>query len=290
MKTEKINNQGFTLIEILVGLVISVVLLMAIGVSFESQTKSQITQQQVDEMQQNVRAAMYILSEEIRLAGFDTSLDKEAEAGFVTAGPSRIRFTLDVRGDGDGCSDFTDVDADGNSIDISDGEANDSCEDITFGFSDEDDADGNGIADAGFAMLRRETCTDSDGDGDNDECSTLLPMADTIEAIRFVYGYDTDDDGVVDGWDVDADNDGDLDVSGAGLDEIIAVRVTLLARTKNLIRDFEDVSTYDLDGPDADVDIDGDGNGDGIYDPPDQTYRRRMLTTVIRCRNMGLSG
>ncbi len=62
--------RGFTLVELMITLVISTMIIASISVSYVAQQKSQVVQDQVIEMQQNLRAAMLFLSSEVRMAGY----------------------------------------------------------------------------------------------------------------------------------------------------------------------------------------------------------------------------
>jgi len=59
MRTIK-SNQGFTLVELMVSLVVAGVVLAGICSTFYSQHISYLNQEQIVSMQQNLRAAMYI--------------------------------------------------------------------------------------------------------------------------------------------------------------------------------------------------------------------------------------
>jgi prepilin-type N-terminal cleavage/methylation domain-containing protein len=80
MKT-KFNEKGITLIELLIALVISGIIVAAIYRLFVAQTRSYTVQDQVAEVQQNVRSAMEILVRDIRQAGLNN--DKPALIGGV---------------------------------------------------------------------------------------------------------------------------------------------------------------------------------------------------------------
>lgn len=64
------NRNGVTLIELLIALVISALLIAALYRTFTDQQKTYIVQEQVVDMQQNVRAAINRMMREIRMAGF----------------------------------------------------------------------------------------------------------------------------------------------------------------------------------------------------------------------------
>ena len=94
----KNNEQGFTLIEVVIGLAISLIL-MGVAVSiFNVQRKSYSLQEQVTEMQQNVRATMDMMVREIRMAGYDPT-----ESGFVGIGTNTttlLQILADLNGNG----------------------------------------------------------------------------------------------------------------------------------------------------------------------------------------------
>src|SRR5512136_1472898 len=64
------NTKGVTLIELLIALVISAILVGGIYRTFIHQQKSYATQEQVADMQQNVRVAINRMMREIRMTGF----------------------------------------------------------------------------------------------------------------------------------------------------------------------------------------------------------------------------
>ena len=76
------NKKGFTLIELLVAMAIASIVMAAIYSVYRVQTKQYRTQQMVVQMQQNMRAAMYLLEREIRMAGYSAA-DPRAPAGFL---------------------------------------------------------------------------------------------------------------------------------------------------------------------------------------------------------------
>lgn len=158
----KINNyNGFTLVEIMMTMAISGMIVAAMYAAYLSQQRTYLMQEQVAEMQQNIRAALDKISREIRMAGYDPT--GGAGAGITTASAGQISFTLDNNGDGDTA---------------------DSGERTDFGFSAAvgNDADRNGVPDTvtngvpdSLSLGRR-----SGGGG-------YLEIADNIQAIEFRY-------------------------------------------------------------------------------------------------------
>jgi len=99
--TLRTNFRGFTLVEILVALVVSSIVLSGIYSTYQTQQRSYVLQGEIARMQQNLRAAMYLISRELRMAGFNPS--GSSAAGFV-AGEwtnTSLRFTKDDNGDSD---------------------------------------------------------------------------------------------------------------------------------------------------------------------------------------------
>jgi len=90
------SEKGFTLVEIMVTLAIMAVVMAGVYLTFYSQQKSYTVQEQVAEMQQNLRGAMYLMSKEIKMAGCNPT--GQAQAGIVTAAADSISFTMDLWG------------------------------------------------------------------------------------------------------------------------------------------------------------------------------------------------
>jgi type IV pilus assembly protein PilW len=99
-KKERVNTRGFTMVELLVGMAVSLLAIGAIYSTFLNQHKSYLIQEEFAAMQQNIRNAMFHLQREIRMAGCDPT--GNAGAGITSAGASSISFTEDVRGDSAG--------------------------------------------------------------------------------------------------------------------------------------------------------------------------------------------
>ncbi len=95
---------GFTLVELMIVLTMFLVVLGAVYATYQSQQKTYLVQRQVANMQQNLRAGMYFLSQEIRMAGFDPGSSGRfglvsSFSGFPASGATcdadTIAFTLD---------------------------------------------------------------------------------------------------------------------------------------------------------------------------------------------------
>ena len=94
-----ISEKGFTLVELLAAMVPALLVLGAVTSTLIMQNRSHEQQAQIVEMQENVRAGMQMMTRELVMAGYDPT--RTIGAGIVSAGPSSIRFTMDLNGDGD---------------------------------------------------------------------------------------------------------------------------------------------------------------------------------------------
>jgi len=308
------NNLGFTLIELMIAMVIAGIVAAAIMMAFDSQQKTQVNQQLVVEMQQDARAALYLMQQDIRMAGYDEtwedgntdgiddnrlsdSKDNDCDgytdgsdpdeagnpfpdenndiAGIVLAGPNLIQIRQDENRDGTFCG------------------VNDL---ITYALANGPSVgtiDADGLADAGAMDLRR-----GDPNGGNFE-----PLAGSIQAIAFGYAFDDDGgapDGLVDTdaggniiWAFDSTADGLLDKQlDSNLDGVIdeadtpnnlvpTVPVTSIraVRIWILARTRSPLRDHWRAQTFA--------VGDKVI-ATDDNYERVLLTTTVNCRNLGL--
>lgn len=146
------NHRGFTLVELMVALAMSTILIMAVYAAYTIQQKSHYTQSQVVEIQQNIRAAMEMFSQDVRMATYDPG--GNAGANIPVANRSTLQVRMDLNDDGD----FADAN-----------------EDITYALSDDD---GTGVSTSGWGNLTRN---------DNNNTAPAAPVAENIHAIEFYY-------------------------------------------------------------------------------------------------------
>ena len=230
------KRSGFTLLEILVALVLTGLVSAAIYNVYISQNKSYAVQDRVAEMQQNMRAAMYMMKREIRMAGYDPSglgnvgfvtaladddPDKADNAKKATTDDNRVAFTIDDDKDG------------------------------TI-----DDADEERVA---YRLLGDELQRLSAG------ANSWHTLAQNIDALDFVYlgaGGPTDV----------------LDLSVDDPASIRSIQITLVARADFRDQSYTNSTVYTNQQGETILDMSA---------SPDN-FRRRLLTTQIRCRNLGL--
>ena len=94
---------GFSLVELLIAMAIGLVVLSAMYSVFTIQNKTFSKQEQIVEMQQNARAAMDMMSREIRMAGYDPcSVNSDADSSnnffSVTVDSTQLQIKADLDG------------------------------------------------------------------------------------------------------------------------------------------------------------------------------------------------
>jgi len=103
----KRKNMGFTLIELLVAMAVVSIVMAAVVSAYQLQVRGKNTQDALTDMNQAARAALEIMTYEIRTAGCDPELT--ADAGITVAAANQLDFTMDI---GDGASFEPDGDLD----------------------------------------------------------------------------------------------------------------------------------------------------------------------------------
>jgi type IV pilus assembly protein PilW len=325
------NTAGFTLIELLVAIALGLVILAGLFKTFKVQHDSYVIQDQVSAMQQNLRAAMYMITRDIQMAGYYTNFDRSARPGLDWNGDGTVGTgesgrplvfaindaptgTTEIR---PGTDVITIVKADYDPTDPKCGAASTVCRRLgQIGGS----ASGGGI-DLGswnlggykFGLLLKQDFTSADlfkvEGGAVSPVGSLMEnyssedfvfrtdiitykvkdvsgrpylqrrnlannngyqdIAENIENLQIRYLFK---DGIT--W----TNDPTIDPSGKAQQpkDIRAVEVLLVARTAFAQRGYRDTSSITFGGATIPV------PNDGI------AYRRKMLTSIIKTRNIGL--
>jgi type IV pilus assembly protein PilW len=95
------ENTGFTLIEILVSMVIGLVVLAGVATTFTVHTRQNTAEEQIAQMQQNVRAALDLMVREIQMAKYDP-LGSAFPTGTygVTYNATQLQIQADMDGSG----------------------------------------------------------------------------------------------------------------------------------------------------------------------------------------------
>ncbi len=269
------NTQGFTLIETMISLVIFGIVMTGIYQTYDSQQATYVKQQQVIDMQQNQRTAIYFLGQEIRMAGYDPTGGTDAapttpaidSPGLSLATVAELVLTQDLNGDGD-------IQEDTNEI-------------LRYALSE--DVDRNGISDAitmgsswvnngNECSLIRENIVLAEDMEENSNGEQ--PVANDMDAVEFLY--------ILDDGSVILSPDDDERV------RIRSVIISTLARTRNRIANYRNKNTYipasnAKDDDDQFVIPDSQlvGTRPGVWGPFDDPYRRNLYVTRLKCRNLG---
>jgi len=283
------KNKGFTLIEIMIVLAISGIFMGALYQVFNSQQKSYMIQEDVASMQQSIRAAMMMLTDDIRMAGYDSQLTDLF--GITDIRPRDIANNVDTGINGNSSIQFT------------------------------EDLDDNGLIGGGETIqysVYDFIASDQNLDLGRDSGSGRRLLAENILAFGLAFAFDNDFDDELDTytaanpgatqniiWAVDSDGDNDLDTNldtnldgvidindspgGLGTNGIIggvalasdvpissirAVRVWLLAETDRPETGPNATITYVI--------------GKYVRTPNNNNRKIRLLTATIQCRNLGL--
>lgn len=110
---------------------------------------------------------------------------------------------------------------------------------------------------------------DSDGDGDNDlvgkdeilDPGNYHPLAENIDALNFIY---FDESGTT------------LIPTATTIADIVSVEISIVGRTGKIINGYTNNTKY------------YNQQNDEIYAAPGDSYRRKMLTSRVKCRNLGV--
>jgi type IV pilus assembly protein PilW len=215
------NTNGFTLLELMIAMALSMIIMAAIYCTYYSQQQSYLVQEQIAVMQQNLRAATFFMEREIRMAGCDPT--RHAGAGISIANAHSFSFSEDTDGDG-------------------------TLTTITYTlFTDAD----------GVKKLGRSTG------------AVYVPVADNIDVLDLVYLDGASPPNVL--------NDSmTKNVLAVRIPEIRSVEVTVVARTAIKDRAYIDTNNY------------LNQRGTEILAAQNDHHRRKLLSTNIKCRNLGL--
>ncbi|HXZ43706.1 MAG TPA: prepilin-type N-terminal cleavage/methylation domain-containing protein [archaeon] len=230
------RRQGFSLPELLVAMVMAGIVIGAVYTTYKSQQGSYVVQDQVVEMQQNLRAAIFMMASDIRMAGYNP-----------TGVPNLAGFVADLPAPNNGQGAATNAAKLAVTMDAGNGTNNGN------GVIDNDNSEQTAyrLDPTGPRLQRFSAAT-----------KTWVTVADDIEQLNFVY---------LDG------NGNVLDLTDpTNLMNIRRVEVTMVARTRRTDREFRNSDTFTNQ------------RGTWNFTAPGDNYRRRLITTTVVCRNMGL--
>jgi len=92
-------ERGFSLIELITAIGISGIILAAVTTTFISQSRSYDAQEQINGMQQAARAAMDMITREVRMGGYNTNATLTFDG--ITYDTTQIRVQANLDGDAD---------------------------------------------------------------------------------------------------------------------------------------------------------------------------------------------
>ena len=276
------TSSGFTLIELMVAMVVGAVVIAITYSVYTVQSRSFRRETMVVSTQQNVRTAFILIEKELRMVGYDRS-------NTDVFGITDIRLDGAQNGTLTFTADMGDANADNGFLDGNE----------TFTYALYDSATTPAVGNMDLGRTVGTVGTDP----------TELVAA-GIEALGFAFAFDADADGRldfndIDGddimdanegiyWAVDSDGDNDLDLeldtnkdgevntadgtaalpADVAIDRIRAMKVFILARTKGPDLSYTNNEVYRI--------------GRRVVAGGGDQFRRRLLVTTVRCRNLGL--
>jgi type IV pilus assembly protein PilW len=240
------RSGGFTLVELLMTMLISMLVMATVFTAYISNQKIHTAQQHVVEMQQNIRAGGDMIMREIKLAGYNPNGDADT-AGITAAFPDAFAFSMDLTntaGTGD-----------------PDGKLDGPGEHIAY----DSYVDGGNLYLGRTASNAPIVVTEIVAN-EHWEATGHQQAAENIEAIEFLYTLE--------------DETTTTEPDTSDYDRIRAVTVTILSRTPFPDQKFTNSLVY----------TPASGNNfklDGA-NPANDNYRRRLVSHVIKLRNMGM--
>jgi len=269
------KNAGYTLIEIMIAMAVSGLVLGGIYQVYTNQMRTNNTQNQVVDMQQNIRVAMSFMERDIRIAGLDPTergtvmvAGTMSSLGIDVAEANTITLSIDeTGGEGDG----QDNDRDGQIDETPEGDGDG--EQVTYSLSN--DADNTGVND--------------EVEGTNNLACHLLRngqrLASNIDALRFNYlGIDESAGSACTGESCPLAYT--YVATPQGRRNIRAVQITVIARSGTNVPGMSVPYTDD----NVYMNLQGDVvlNPSPLLNPDNDRFRRIRLITEVRSRNVGL--
>jgi len=282
------SNAGFTLIEMLIALVVTMILMGGAYSVFMSQQKNTVVQTDVSDIQQTLRSTMDFLVRDIRMAGYPgPGWESVGNFGITEVGLSDYSGNPNSGARDQGFIRF--------SWDMNDNNTLNAGETVSYSLSDNEP----NVAPGSVALMRQL-----------DSWANRQPIAGYVTNIGFAFAIDIEGDlknqlertgnnNVI--WALDTDNDGfwnnldtnddgridAADLGGAAPGTIVgtatgipvrpgdirAVRIWLLGRSLAPDNTYLDGNVYVV--------------GASVLQPNDN-FRRRLLERTVLCRNMGL--
>jgi type IV pilus assembly protein PilW len=264
---------GFTLVELLIYVALSGLIFTAVWQTFNTQNAIHNTQKEIAAMEQNLRAAMFVLKKEIRMAGYNPTPDTNASSFGIT--DIRLRNennSLNVNGNsaiGFTAGDYNNTGVDKSIFFVKNGP-------VTLARAI--NTSGRQLFAENIEALELAYAFDADGDGilDTSANGNIIWAVDTDNDNRLDLNLDTNDDGIIDDAD---DTESDGRINGivlnpvVDIDKIRAVHIWILGVTTKPDSNHTDNGIY--------------GVGRKVIRVNDR-FHRRQVNAVVKCRNLGL--
>jgi type IV pilus assembly protein PilW len=93
-----LNNVGYTLMELMVAMVIGMIVMASVATTFTTQTRAYSAQEQINQMEQNARGALDIMSRELKMAGYKPN--GGSVTGVVSYSTTSLTIQADLNADG----------------------------------------------------------------------------------------------------------------------------------------------------------------------------------------------
>ncbi len=250
------QKNGFSMIELLMGMATTSIVMIVIVSTYTVQVRAKNTQEILTDMNQTARAALEVMTHEIRMAGLDPT--GNAGAGITGADTGELTFSLDRRSAG------------APAPMAPNGSCCDPNEQIRYRLTNDGNGDGvnNNIAGGVECHLGRRTGSGLIAAlGCGGGTGGLQHMARNVDVLNFVY---IDDAGAVI----------PVPVAPNRLNDIRAIEVTIIARAGTRSRGF----FYEFTDAGAYFNL----QGQQILAPQNDGFRRLQLSTTIACRNIGM--
>ena len=249
------TQQGFTLVEIMIAVTLSLFLISGLVQIYSSNKKSAFVQSELARMQENQRFAVDFLNREIRMAGYYDQSQPTAinpVSKFYLGGNSNIANPSTADGGSNNSDTITiqyesATDCLGNKLDDTKPENL--------------DANGNTLAINTYSVNNETLYCQGNSNPEPQ------PIAEDIANMQILYGENTDP--IVIGETPTANRY--VRKADANMGNVVSVRIALLFKTGNPVKNKDDTRTYNL------------------LDAPGITYtdkyRREVVTTTISLRN-----
>jgi len=232
------SQTGFTLVELMVTLAVSILIAAALYATYLMQQRSYQMQSSVIEVQQNARTALDLMVRDLRMTGLDP--DGTASSTIHIANQTSLYFSADMNWDGSrGTSTATDAPE-------------------YYAYR----TGNRPVSGVNIPTLYRASNLDISGSATASSSYSFQPMADYIEQIEFFYEFE---DGTT----------STTAPTSAQLPAIRSIKISVIGRSRFPVKKVAETESFTLLSSNS-------------WNSPNDKYLRRLVTTQVDLRNMGL--